>query len=62
MAKFKIGDRVKNLEDDYYVKLGEIGTIDEDDDCPFVIWDRGERFAQEENLLQLVAEAQPIPS
>jgi hypothetical protein len=40
MAKFKIGDRVRNLEDNGAVILGATGTIDEDGSyVPFVVWD-----------------------
>jgi hypothetical protein len=40
MAKFKKGDRVRNLEDNGDVILGATGTIDEDGSyVPFVIWD-----------------------
>lgn len=49
MAKFKKGDRVRNLcRDDKYVKYGATGTVNEDNsdipfvddsDIPFVVWD-----------------------
>jgi hypothetical protein len=40
MAKFKIGDRVRNLVDNGFVKKGAIGTVDENESfAPWVVWD-----------------------
>jgi hypothetical protein len=40
MAKFKIGDRVRNLVDNGAVILGATGTIDENESfAPWVVWD-----------------------
>lgn len=41
--KFKVGDRVRLMEDHEYIELvdGDVGTLMEDDDgAPFVHWDR----------------------
>lgn len=37
---FKKGQRVRNTQtDDPYIRYGATGTVDEDDDVPFIIWD-----------------------
>jgi hypothetical protein len=68
MAKFKIGDRVRNLEDNGAVILGATGTIDEDGSyVPFVIWDEpsmikttrsDNRTARLEEHLELITKEQ----
>ena len=66
MAKFKKGDRVRNLKANQYVPKGAIGIVDEDVWNPFIIWDevteyvmnyvRSDkmRWAQEEEYLELI--------
>ena len=54
--KFKIGDRVRliGVSSDG-INTGDIGTIDENDDVPFVIWDKNkDRIPFKENNLELV--------
>ena len=60
MAKFKKGDRVVNLEVGYDdIPDNAIGTVLENDKCPFVMWEvEGVKFkwAQYEHLLRLAKE------
>jgi hypothetical protein len=67
MAKFKKGDRVRNLEDNGLVRKGAIGTVDENENSiPWVIWDdpsmiksrHDRRWAQIEEELELINEGQ----
>lgn len=46
MSKFKKGDRVVNLQATDYTPKGAIGTVDEDESNPFVIWDSITEYAQ----------------
>lgn len=39
MAKFKVGDRVRLLEDQDDLPAGSVGTVVEDDSVPYVEWD-----------------------
>lgn len=55
MAKFKKGDRVRNLKANKYVPKGAIGVVDEHDLSPFVIWDEM-RWSQSEDFLELIEE------
>jgi hypothetical protein len=65
MNKFKIGDRVRNLEESDYVKLGATGTVLEDSCAPFVEWDSldmvyvkiTKRHARSEDYLELILPA-----
>lgn len=45
MAKFKKGDRVRNTEEDLFLDVGDIGTVQEESDTPFVLWD-GKHWAE----------------
>lgn len=54
--KFKIGDRVKALSTNRYVERGWIGTVRELSVCPFVDWDNGEYWAQDQDDLSLIKE------
>jgi hypothetical protein len=65
--KFKKGDRVRNLEANEYIEKGATGTVDENDQSPFVVWDssnmlteRGQcadrRWAQYEYNLELITD------
>lgn len=68
MAKFKKGDRVRNLKANKYVPKGAIGVVDEHDLSPFVIWDEVTgyvknsvrtdkmRWSQSEDFLELIEE------
>lgn len=68
MAKFKKGDRVRNLKANEYVPKGAIGVVDEHDLSPFVIWDEVTgyvknsirtdkmRWSQSEDFLELIEE------
>lgn len=64
MAKFKKGDRVKNMERDWEsVPYGELGTVNENNSgIPFVLWDNYDELAQHEEYLELVTEEEPIKS
>lgn len=57
MNKFKVGDRVKSiLKKEYYgVRYGDIGTVQEDSQYPFVRWDRTEKTVSfnEKDLIKL---------
>ena len=55
--KFKIGDRVKNIgrESYYGICLGDIGTVTEESEVPFVRWNKNEKLvAFNEEDLELV--------
>lgn len=63
MFKFKIGDRVRNLEQDGFLDIGDTGTVKETDDVPRVLWDgkrwdlnflRGGTYAQHEDSMELI--------
>ena len=45
MAKFQKGDRVKAIKDDgnYSIYIGDTGVVNDDDDVPYVIWDKDNR-------------------
>lgn len=57
MNKFKVGDRVKSiLKEEYYgIRYGDIGTVQENSQYPFVRWDRTEKLVSfnKKNLLKL---------
>lgn len=57
MNKFKVGDRVKSiLKEEYYgIRYGDIGTVQENSQYPFVRWDRTEKLISfnEKDLLKL---------
>lgn len=58
--KFKIGDRIRNLVayHEYSIEIGDIGTVVQDNDVPFVQWDNNNcqdgRWAQDEDHMELV--------
>ena len=72
MSKFKIGDRVRNIElnSDKYIPYELTGTVIEEDDYPYVEWDEKVRYGhnadglgkdgycmpQDEDYLELVEE------
>jgi len=68
------GQRVRNLQEyDYHVKKGATGTVDNDDDIPWVIWDSPEmltdfgrwridrRLAQSSRFLEVIEEVKDLP-
>lgn len=63
MAKFKKGQRVRNIQPDskntlrHRFKFGDTGTVDEEHDIPYVIWDNGKRSQQAERYLELISES-----
>lgn len=54
MQKFKVGDRVKLTDNDYYhAEFGSLGTIirDDGDEAPLIKWDnKGEWYCNEDRL------------
>ena len=67
MARFKRGDRVRNMKETEFVYESTMGVVDEEDnERPFVIWDEVKeyakkfgaymRWAQDENYLELIEE------
>jgi hypothetical protein len=41
--KFKVGDRVvnvNNVKDELLIKVGDTGTVIDEDTVPYVVWDR----------------------
>jgi len=63
MAKFKVGDRVRYTRSypEYGIKPGALGTVDENSNIPFVIWDSADcerRWAIMEERLELVTSNQ----
>lgn len=69
MAKFKNGDRVKNMQtDNLHIPFGATGTVQEDDESPNVNWDEVTEYAkrngdnfklfwQRETFLELIQQA-----
>jgi hypothetical protein len=57
MNKFNIGDRVRNLVESDYVKLGAIGSVTENSLCPYVKWDSDQKVAQNQFKLELILPA-----
>ena len=39
MSKFKVGDRVRNVEEGVYLPYGITGTVLDNNSCPYVEWD-----------------------
>jgi len=65
MAKFKIGDGVRNLVENDFIKKGATGTVNEDDTRPFVMWDSRDmlnkphpfnRWCQDESDLEPISD------
>ena len=56
---FKKGDRVRNLLETDLVKIGELGRVTEDDECPYVKWDNGKTTLRDESDIELITEEQP---
>jgi hypothetical protein len=54
MSKFKIGDRVKALDDGDGYDEGDLGTVMEEDSMPEIKWDNGEIEMEDEDRLELV--------
>ena len=55
--RFKVGDRVKNIDRESYcgICLGDIGTVIEESSIPFVKWDKNKKLvAFNEEELELV--------
>lgn len=53
MPKFKIGDRVVAVNENIWVPVGTVGTVDEDSEVPFVKWDNGSRWCLRESEMKL---------
>jgi hypothetical protein len=58
MSKYKKGDRVRNLKEDGFIKVGDLGTVnDNDSKIPYVNWDGkpfgGLGYAQHEDDMEL---------
>ena len=54
--KFKIGDKViviRAVDEDDNLFIGKTGTVEEDDDVPFVMMDSGRRKAFVQSQLEL---------
>ena len=57
LKDIKKGDRVRNLEADEYLEVGDLGTAIEDNDgAPAVLWDNKDIWAQVEDYLEVITE------
>ena len=61
MTKFKIGDKVRNLHDNDYVRYGTKGIIKEVNEYPIltyrVAWEDGGYFSRYEHQLELLQQS-----